>query len=508
MLNITSKIKYLSSKKLTFFLMLFLILGMASAQNELVTTTLEKSNELIELKKFNQAAQLLGSFEQKYPGNIWIERLYAQTLFWIDDFQKASEIYERAMGYHPDNMDVKYEYALMLFHYNKYGKAKLLLLEYEKEYPNNVDVQVLLGKIYYYQNHFKEAEKHLGNAKNIQPNDESILNLYNEINRIIAPQLLIGGGFRFDEQPLNAIGPRINFSKYNSDFIDFGISGDMINYSNIPNTNLISSLSLSNKFNFKKVGLKVSLSAGGIYSKLASETNWIGEINITKKFGKLIKVEMQAARKNYDYTVRSVGSLLIISEYIMKASVGSQNTWNSTLGIQSNFFPDNNYVNSYYLWLLSKPIKLSKLKFRFGYAFNYSNSKTDKFEALKSRDYLINNSTEKIEGIYSPYYTPKNQITNSILTNIDYNIGKRISLHGHASVGVYSIIDAPYLYLDNDNNLIIVRDYSNQNYIPLNMGISMQSMLSNTVDLNISYSYMSTYYFVTNNINVGLKMYF
>ena len=102
-----------------------------------------------------------------------------------------------------------------------------------------------------------------------------------------------------------------------------------------------------------------------------------------------------------------------------------------------------------------------------------------------------------------------NQMSNSLLVNIKYQIGSSTEIYGHTSIGLFSKIKAPYLYLDKNDfdETVIVTGYSNQRYVPLDLGVSLQSQLSKKVDLTISYSYVSTYYFLTNNFNVGIKLY-
>ena len=481
------------------------------AQNELVDNTLDKSRQLIDAKKFSEAADVLGSFEDQYPGNIYVERLYAQTLFWLHDFDLASTIYERAIGFHPNNMDVKYEYAIMLFDYKKYEYAKKLLIEYVSVNKYNGEAQLLLGKIYYYQRQFKEATIHLENAITLNPDDNMIKELYQQIYRIIAPQLSIGGRYRIDDQPMHAYGPSIKFNWYRSDILDLGISGNMLRYSDIPTSNLIASVQLSNSFNIASAGINLKMSVGGIYSKIGSDVDWIGGIHLVKKFNRPVQIDLMVERKNYDYTVSSVerDSILLVSRLALNISIGKKDNWNGLIGAQSNIFPDNNYVNSYYLWFLSRPVVVSNFKFYFGYSFNYMNSKEDRFEAVDSLSQIISNYTDKIEGIYNPYYTPMNQMSNSLLVNIKYQIGSSTEIYGHTSIGLFSKIKAPYLYLDKNDfdETVIVTGYSNQRYVPLDLGVSLQSQLSKKVDLTISYSYVSTYYFLTNNFNVGIKLY-
>ncbi len=250
---------------------------------------------------------------------------------------------------------------------------------------------------------------------------------------------------------------------------------------------------------------------GGISSKNAAKLNWIGGLHLVKKFTQPIQIDLMAERVNYDYTVSSVerDSILLVSRFSLNVSLGKKDNWNGLIGTQLNVFPDNNSVSSYYLWFLSKPVGFANFKFYFGYGFNFMTSKEDRYVAIDSLSQILLSSTGKIEGIYNPYYTPLNQMSNSLLVNIKYQLGSSTEIYGHASVGLFSTTDAPYLYLDNNevDATVVVKGYGKQNYTPLDFGMSLQSKLSKRLDLSISYSYLSTYYFVTNNFDIGVKIY-
>ncbi len=178
----------ISAKELKgIIILLFLIslVGYVNAQNTLLTNTLAKAKQLRNEKRFADAATVLGNFEKKYPGNIWIEQMYAQTLFWMKEYRQAEVIYKRAIGYHPDNLDLKYDFAVMLFAENKLDPAKEQLLTYTRSKQNNAGAEMLLGKIYYYQSQFKNAEGYLRRAVHLNAGiADSFRTALNRIKRI------------------------------------------------------------------------------------------------------------------------------------------------------------------------------------------------------------------------------------------------------------------------------------------------------------------------------------
>ncbi len=495
-----------------WFVIIFLIIAsLANAQNQLVTNTLDQAKQFRNDHKFEEAAAVLESFENTYPGNIWIERLYAQTLYWIQDIEGASVIYERAIGYHPEDMAVKYEYALMLFDLNDFEKARGLLLEYVEGQQYAGEAEALLAKINYYLADFKTADRHLEAALALHPDDPELLQIKREIQRIIRPNLDLGGDYIIDQQPMQVFGPDLKFNWYRSNILDFTVSGNLFKYADIPNPNIISSLLLTNRFHINKSRLKIHLSAGGFYSNLGKDFDWAGSFQLVNEFKSTLKIDLKAERTNYSYTISSAQSLLMTNQLTFNVSLGKQNAWNGLAGSQIVFFPDDNYVTSYYVWVLSRPITFSAFKLSLGYAFSYMNAHEDRFEPSTTVEQIVEDEAydEKIEGIYNPYYTPINQINNSLLLNLSFQPSSSTLFHAHASAGLYSLIDGPYFFVDYDNNnmLNIEKGFATQNYIPMDFGVTYRQELSEKLELNTSYRYLSTYYFVSHNFNLGFRLY-
>jgi tetratricopeptide (TPR) repeat protein len=477
------------------------------AQNTLVTTTLNKAKALRNEKKFAEAAAVLGNFEKKYPGNLWVEQLYAQTLFWMKKYPEAAVIYQRAIGFHPEHPELKYDYAVMLFAENKLKEAEKQLLDYTSQKQNNAAAEALLGKIMYYQSQFHRAEKHLRKAVQLSPGDTKTQKLYRQVFRIVSPQLALSARYIRDNQPLQTLGSGLRFHWYYSDVWDFDVSGQAANFSDIPGAGWITTTEIGNRFHFKKAGIILRVSGDWFYSRPANTHGWGGSLQFDKKFGRLFKLSAVAQRTNYTYTQASVSNnLLMINQYAVNFSFGKPDGWNGMAGVRYQFFPDHNWVSAYYAWFLSRPIRLSGFNLAFGYAFNFMNSVEDRFVPKSSPQPVRNSQNQTIEGVYVPYFTPHNQYANAVLVNFNYRIATYATLYGHASVGVYSRTYAPGYSLSN--NGVPQKSFAYQSYTPLDLGLSFQTDISRKASLGLSYSYLQTYYYNSHNARLFLRFYF
>ena len=490
-------------KALFLVLLSIVLISNAKAQNNLVNSTLNEAKKLRNEKEFAKAATVLGNFEKKYPGNIWVEKLYAQTLFWMKDYRQSEVIYKRAIGFHPDNLELKYDYATMLFAEDKLNQAKKQLLIYSQSKNNNAGVEALLGKIYYYQSQFKNAEAHLQRSAQLNPGNKEIIKLYRQVFRIVSPQLLLNAGYMKDDQPLQSFGSALKFQWYVSDMLNFDVSGSAFNYTDIPNTGIITTAEIGNRFHFRKAGLQLRVAGAWFYANSNRSYNWGGTVQLNKKIGKIFNLALEARRTNYTNTIASVNNnLLMINQFSLDFTAGKTESWNGMAGARYQFFPDNNYVDAFYAWFLSKPFHFSDFNLAFGYAFNYMNSKEDRFE-LKATSIGGSVGTE---GIYVPYYTPHNQYANSILVNLNYHAGAYSVFYGHASVGVYSKTYAPGFSLSKNGTP--EKTYAYQKYTPLDLGLRFQTDISRKVTLSLDYTYLQTYYYSSHNVNFIFRFYF
>lgn len=496
------------------FLFVFYIsfTNIAIAQDSLIIKTLDKSRALLNNKKFTEAAEILGSFEDQYPGNIWIERLYAQTLFWMHDYVHAERIYERAIGFHPDDMDIKYEYAIMLFDRGKYGRTKELLTIYTDNYQQNAGAESLLGITDYYLGEFKDSEQHLEKALKLSPGDKKTFEIYQQVLRIVKPWVKASLAFTDDSQPLKVWLPALDAGWYRSHFLNLTFLLNFQNFSSDTiHTNRVN-FQLQNSFLLPKAGFSAKLSAGAFYVSANQSYDYTWGVSLQQKVAKYLFIRTSGERSAYTYTLSSLTSPFSRNRYSFSLTWEKSKSWNAKAGYIGEYFPDTNNIQTYYAWALSPTIAFSVFELSFGYGFNYSNAKESRYVPEQSLEDIINNyqSDSKITGIYDPYFTPNNQFANSALANINIIPSQNIIIKLHAAVGFYARAMNSYFYLDNNKNgMTTIREgFYQESYTPLDLGINFDADLSAKIILNASYTYLQTFYFNSNNFLVSLKIYF
>ena len=450
-------------------------------------------------------------FNARYPDNIWLMQLYAETLFWMREFDKADNVYRRAIRMYPNNYEVKYEYALFLFDRGKYEETKELLLLYIENYPGNAGAESMLGITNYYLGNFRDAEEHLSKSLTINPNDIKTKEVYSEVSHIVRPWIKGSVLYTDDSQPMSQWMPSLSGGWYRSHFLNLSLTLNYQSFSADSFNSNMTGFRLQNSFLFPKAGFKATISAGGFYTFINNSLDYTWGVQLDKKVIKNFHVKASGQRSAYTYTLASINNPFLRNRFNFSLSWETDQSWNANLGYIGEFFPDDNNVQTAFAWVLSPSLKFSVFKVNLGYAFNYSDSKESRYVSEQSLDDILSNydSTKQITGIYDPYFTPSNQFSNSLLANVYINPSRVIGIKLHASVGIYSRAMNPYLYLDKQNgNTIINEGFYQEKFTPLDLGINFNANLSDKMLLNFSYQYLQTFYYNSNNFKVGLKIYF
>jgi tetratricopeptide (TPR) repeat protein len=481
------------------------------AQQDLLLSTIDKATQLRDAGNFEGAVKVLDEFDSEYPGNNWILRLYAETLFWMKDYDQAATIYEEAIRWHPDDFDVKFEYATLLFEMGKYQKTKEILIVYTHNRPEDAGAESLLGITDYYLGDFKEADEHLKKSLVLNPTDKKTNDIYREVSQIVSPWLKADVIYSDDSQPMQQWSPVLQGGWYQSHFLNLSFSLGLQSFSSDSIHSNLYSFQLQNSFLFPKAGFSAQVSAGGFYTSINQSFDYTWGISLQQKIAQQLYLRVGGERSAYTYTLASIENPFSRGRYNVSVSWEKPKSWNASAGYIGEYFPDDNYVQTFYAWGLSPAISFSVFELYFGYAFNYADAKESRYVPEQSLNEILDdyNPNEQIKGIYDPYFTPNDQFAHSAISNLFIIPSNKINIKLHASVGFYARAMNPYFYLDKkQGETVIKQGFYQESFTPLDLGIDLNTNLSDKIVLNFSYTYLQTFYFNSNNFNLGLKIYF
>lgn len=505
-------IRQISFFRLIVFAVSMFIASNSMAQSDLLLSTIDTATRLRDVGNFEQAAEVLHKFNTKYPGNIWVARLYAETLFWLKKYDKAALVYEETIRTNPNDFDVKYEYAIMLFDRGKYRQAKELLVVYTNKNQNVAGAESLLGITNYYHGDFKEAAEHLEKSLALNPNNNRTKEIFKEVSHIVKPWIMADIFYTDDSQPLKQLAPALEGGWYHSPIVNLSFSLNLQNFFTDDISSNLVNFQLQNNFHFQKAGLRAKVSAGTFFASTDKSVDFLWGILFQQKLTKYLSLTAGAERSAYTYTLASIKNPFLRNKYNFSLAYEKPKSWNASTGYIAEYFPDTNNVQSFHAWVMSPSITFSIFELSFGYAFNYANSKESRFVPEQSLEEILDDfqADEKIQGVYDPYFTPNDQFGNSVLSNFYIIPSQKINIKLHASVGFYARAMNPYFYLDSNNagKTVIRQGFYQEAYTPLDLGINFNADLSDNMILNFSYNHLQTFYFNSNNFQLGLKIYF
>ncbi len=257
----------------------------------------------------------------------------------------------------------------------------------------------------------------------------------------------------------------------------------------------------------------VAIAKAGVF-----KTSWTNGVSLTgalefnQKLSKAITLSGSIDRSPYFYTVRSLSTRVVQTNYTVFLGREVINSWNGKAAYNVQQFNDHNLVKSFSVWFLLPVVKSPSFKVDLGYAFYFADAKSNAYVNDKS----LNEITSlyypgyTITGVYDPYFTPQNQQIHSVLGNLTFLPARSLKFSLKSNTGLYAVMDNPYFFLNYDkgHQLALYKGYHPLKYFPLEIRTAIGWTLSKKIVLEGEYIYRKTIFFNSNSVSAGLKINF
>jgi predicted Zn-dependent protease len=131
-------------KIIILFFSTILIVNIAKSQNINPLDTIEYARSKAYEKDFIEADKLLTEYN-RFHKDVNALRLHAQVLYWMKNFDRSIEVYERTISKFPNIAVVKLDYGRMSFELGKQKKAQALLNDFITTDSFNVEANIMLS---------------------------------------------------------------------------------------------------------------------------------------------------------------------------------------------------------------------------------------------------------------------------------------------------------------------------------------------------------------------------
>jgi hypothetical protein len=473
------------------------------AQN---TDTLSIVKELNEKGKYIQSEYLLRQYYKNHPGDLNTQWIYAQSLYYSKKFKDAQKVYEDAIAWHPENYTLRLDYAQKLVEIGEIQKAEPILKLYLAYDSLATGALLPLAKIEYWKGNFQKSLTTLDKILKLNPNDAKAKELKTKVVLASSPWVNISTSLASDDQPVKQFSPSIELGRNFNRFKNLSAKLEAPFFFKSSERYTAQMITVSNVVNFFQKGIEIRTGAG--FAHLTdNRISVLAKIFLKKRLNKDLSVSFKAEHIPYLYNRENMDNSLMFIHYYVETELNRLKNWQFNANLDVNhFYSDNNLIYNLGAWILSPELSFSKASIRLGYGFRYSASRENRFVSQYSTNEI--EAGNKLSGVYSPYFTPENQIIHSAILSVNYSASKNITLGVNASLPIYCTNDNPYLYLSQNalNNTFIVKDFTNVNYYPVDINAFVSNRLSRKMALRVEYAFMRTSYYSSHYIGVSLKL--
>lgn len=472
--------------------------------------TLTQARELLREKKLDDAFHLLSAYypNRKMDGEaIW---LYAQTAYWTGKFKLSDQLYQEAIVIRPDDAGLRLEYAKMLMETGYLTRSKRILSALILQNPNHAQAWQYLATNEYYSAKLQAAYVSITKSLELDSQLAGSPELVRDIQLMRSPYIIASFLASQDDQPMHGINNQAEIGKSHSSLLNPSLNISIPIYYNDTLNKTFRKLALGNEIRLMEQSLQINLSAG-IMMYPEGKSEWIGKLEVGKKIWKRLSFSGQWERRPYLSTLSSLGAEVIEEEFSFRSRWDNPGRWNGEfLCISSGFPGDNNHIFNMAGWFFAPSIRIPRFDLALGYGYSFGNAEESRFVSYNTLETIISQNLylDPIEGIYAPYFTPRNQHVHSLLGVLTYKPMARASLTVSANYGFFAQADYPYLYLNQNKQgqIYLEREFQRTQFNPLEVKLSGQYNLIERVILSILVRHSTTLFYQSLGAGLSLKV--
>lgn len=501
--------------KKSIILLLFLFLSgsyfdvFAQSTESIINTV----NELTNNGKFEEAQIILERCHRQNPKDFKITVLCGQIAYVNKKYDVFMNMYTEAMELKPTNHSIKLDYAKMLFDINEWDIAYPLLIEYLKYNPDNIEALLDKAKIDKFNEDYFAAGSALSTLLGKDPTNLEARELQYEVSILKSKWAKLSAFYISNSQPFDMIMPVLEGGIYFGPLTSPKIKLSPILFQRNTGSNVnVYRVQVENRSFFKEFGIGMDAGAGLIMFP-GTQFDATAKIKFDKFAERYILLSLGGERKPYFGSQFSIDAAMIVHSAFSSLELITKESWNGKGYIETTFFDGiENPVTTASASLLAPRLKWKDFDFKLGYGVNFSSSKLDKFVSDKSNAEIISagNSIPIFTGSYYPYYTPKNQLVNSVIFVLGFVPSKETKISLNASYGFIAEAEKPFYFRETNiiGDVYVSKSYQSVKYHPTEVSFALNSYITPKIEANVNFDYSENFFYITRSLSLGVKVNF
>lgn len=339
--------------------------------------------------------------------------------------------------------------AVRLRNASDYAGAIALLQAHLRAFPNDGEAIRLLAQTQYWAKDFEGARRTYERALKLHPEDSTLRRLYAQFRKETASSrgwISVVPSFHHDDQPLDRVEVSGEVGTYLQKLTSLALvlSGTQFRLSDTASRS-VEAAALTLGFSSEQSGASGSLSGGVVHRAFNSTNDFIGKAVGGVRISPALGARAQIERSAYLYTEASLTTPVMTNAESGFLTLNSSSGWLGELSGQLQQFPDDNSVTTAYAWIMAPLMRTAAQSVHLGYSGAYQNAAELRFQ-LESPNQNVSPASKNFNfaGRYSPYYTPLDLQTHSVIAALAFGLNTPSVLRLNGSYAVLGSENAPH----------------------------------------------------------------
>ena len=339
--------------------------------------------------------------------------------------------------------------AVKLRNASDYAASIALLQAHLRAFPNDGEAIRLLAQTQYWAQDFSGAKRTYERALMLHPEDSTLRQQYTQfLAETESPRgwVTISPSLHHDDQPLDRFELNTEVGAYLKPTISIALllSGMHFQLSDTASRTLSSAMILFSHASPQN-GATIALSAGAIHRSFDAANDFTGKAVAGFKVSPVLRARLQLERAEYLYTEASLSTPVMTNTEAGFLALNSSNGWLGEMSLQLQQYPDDNSLTTAYAWFLAPVARSAGQSLHFGYSGAYQNAAELRFQ-LETPNQSASPASNNFNfaGRYSPYYTPLDLRTHSLISALALGLNTSSIFRLSASYAVVGTEDAPH----------------------------------------------------------------
>jgi tetratricopeptide (TPR) repeat protein len=463
-----------------------------------------RAQVLVKNNQLNEAISLLEAYNQVNHDQYALQ-LQAQVYFWLKETERSIALYKTGRKLFPGFLPLHLDLARILFQSGKFKEAESELRSYLASDPGNAEAKINLTYLELWKGNVITARRQSLSLDSLLPGNIDARNLKTHINNDYSPMIALSFDQLSDDQPIKAFQQSIQVNVPSSALFSPHFKMD---YTRFDPKNLNSTLWIRGGNSFRSgYGRTIISLEGGYFRNNINQGAFTRLLSISQKLSSNLRMTATISRLPYQYTLASLDKPFLYNLHSAALEFnGSKFLGKAGLEVQQ--FEDNNAVSTLYAWGLLPLVQKQAISFHAGYGISFANTTSNRLKPTRTLNDIVNTQplNSQVEGVYDPYFTPQNQLVNSLLISSRISISKHSSVSVKGSLGVVASADNPVLILEKKNNsYFISRSYYRQQYNPVEFDAALDLYLGKGFSFLPKYNYSHLFFYTRHIGGVSIR---